>query len=259
MEILPGRRRAIEVAMSAFDRVLIIETAGRVGQVALAAGDAVVPKPASDEGRRRASDLALVVDRLLKEQGWAARDLTAVIVGLGPGSYTGLRVGLASAKALAYATGCRFFGVETFAAIAERASADVRRHFGRCRCVARETISPRLPTSGSRRMGTCEAARIVAASDWLATLRPDTWVSGPAAAHSRVDSRAVCVRSNAEEREPRAIDLLIAAKRYPWAVTTDMWTAEPFYLRGSSAEEKAALNARGPGTVEAAPQGPKRD
>ena len=56
-----------------------------------------------------------------------------------------------------------------------------------------------------------------------------------------------------EEREPRAIDLLTVARRYPWAVATDMWTAEPFYLRGSSAEEKAALSARGPGTVGAAP------
>jgi hypothetical protein len=42
------------------------------------------------------------------------------------------------------------------------------------------------------------------------------------------------------EREPRPADLLTVARSYPWAVTTDMWTAEPLYLRGSSAEEKAA-------------------
>jgi hypothetical protein len=50
-----------------------------------------------------------------------------------------------------------------------------------------------------------------------------------------------------EDREPRPADLLTVARSMPWAVHTDMWTAEPLYLRGSSAEEKAATIAeRGP-------------
>jgi hypothetical protein len=48
---------------------------------------------------------------------------------------------------------------------------------------------------------------------------------------------------SAAERDPRPADLLTVARNCPWAVTTDMWTAEPFYLRGSSAEEKAAGRA----------------
>ena len=142
--------------MSAFDRGLIIETAGRVGQVALTAGDAVVREARLGEGRRRASDLALIVDRLLKEQGWAARDLTAVVVGLGPGSYTGLRVGLASAKTLAYATGCRVFRRRDVRGHRRASPADVQDHFGRCGCIARETVSPRLPANGSERLGSRE-------------------------------------------------------------------------------------------------------
>src|SRR5688500_13614646 len=102
--------------MSAFDRVLILETAGRVGQAALGKGDTVVAEARLEEGRRRASDLGSAIERLLKGYGWKASELTAIVVGLGPGSYTGLRVGLASAKALAYATGAAFFGVESFAA-----------------------------------------------------------------------------------------------------------------------------------------------
>ncbi|MBO0699280.1 MAG: tRNA (adenosine(37)-N6)-threonylcarbamoyltransferase complex dimerization subunit type 1 TsaB, partial [Zavarzinella sp.] len=112
--------------MAAFDRVLVLETAGRVGQVALASGETILVEAPLGQARRRASDLALAVADLLRGQGWAARELTAVVVGLGPGSYTGLRVGLASAKALAYATGSAFFGVETFAAIAVRAPMEVR-------------------------------------------------------------------------------------------------------------------------------------
>ena len=44
--------------------------------------------------------MALVVDRLFREADWEPKSLTAVVVGLGPGSYTGLRVGLAATGAL---------------------------------------------------------------------------------------------------------------------------------------------------------------
>lgn len=220
--------------MADFDRVLIIETSGRVGQVALASGDRVLAEVRLAEAHRRASDLALSVQRLLQDQQWKARELTNVIVGLGPGSYTGLRVGLASAKALAYATGCRFFGVETFAAIALRASlplvsvvADAlqgkvfRRDYGQS---AGGELRPLTPL------------QIVTAGEWRKSLSPDTAVSGPAA--GMFDLPSVCQA----DREPRPIDLLNVSRNCTWAVTTDVWRAEPLYLRGSSAEEKAKSN-----------------
>src|SRR5215213_3884869 len=167
--------------MAAFDRVLVLETAGRVGQVALASGDAVLAEARLEEARRRASDLALTVADLLKAQGWMARDLTAVVVGLGPGSYTGLRVGLASAKALAYATGAAFFGVETFAAVAVRAPAGVRTV-----SVVGDALQGKLFRHDFQRAesGAWEPAGPLAVVDsarWLNSLEPETWVSGPAA------------------------------------------------------------------------------
>jgi tRNA threonylcarbamoyladenosine biosynthesis protein TsaB len=234
---------AIEVAMAAFDRVLVLETAGRVGQVALASGHAVLAEARLEEARRRASDLALAVADLLKGQGWAARDLTAVVVGLGPGSYTGLRVGLASAKALAYATGAAFFGVETFAAVAVRAPAGVLRL-----TVVADALQGKLFRHDFRLVsnGGWEPAgplSVVEAIQWLASLEPETWVSGPAA--GTFDGRLPAGVRLADPgwREPRPGDLLTAARTLPWAVTTDVWTADPFYVRGSSAEEKAARTA----------------
>src|SRR4051794_6344313 len=66
------------------------------------------------------------IDAMLKSESLRPADLTGVVVGRGPGSYTGLRVGLATAKALAYATGCQLRAVDTFAAIAEQAPAEAR-------------------------------------------------------------------------------------------------------------------------------------
>jgi tRNA threonylcarbamoyladenosine biosynthesis protein TsaB len=215
-----------------FDRVLVLETSGRVGQVALASGDHVLAEERLTEAHRRASDLALVVNHLLVNRGWKARDLTGVVVGLGPGSYTGLRVGLASAKALAYAIGCQFFGVETFAAIALRAPQE----FNEISVVA-DALQGRVFRRDYHRNGVLTPLcplQIVTRDDWIKSLRPGLVASGPAA--GLFDVRRV----DETDREPRPIDLLKAAQTCPWAVNTDVWRAEPLYLRGSSAEEKAA-------------------
>jgi tRNA threonylcarbamoyladenosine biosynthesis protein TsaB len=222
--------------MADFDRVLALETAGKIGRAALMDHEAMIAEAKLGEERRRASDLALIVDRLLRGAEWEAANLTAVVVGLGPGTYTGLRVGLASAKALAYAVGCQFFGVETFAAIAIRAPE------GRVSVVA-DALQGKLFRRDYRRSGTLEPDGplvVIAGADWLARLRPATRISGPAAGAWEEKLPAGVAAVNFAERDPRPADLVAVARTCPWAVTRDIWTAEPFYLRGSSAEEKEA-------------------
>src|SRR5207253_2080150 len=80
-----------------------------------------------DEARRHARDLAPAVAALLAEQGWRPRDLHGVVVSRGPGSYTGLRVAVMSAKTLAYVTGCALLAVDTFAAVALQVPAEAAR------------------------------------------------------------------------------------------------------------------------------------
>jgi len=55
-------------------------------------------------------EISVVVERLLEEKGWKITDLDLVAVGVGPGSYTGLRVGAAFAKGLNLATGVSLEG-----------------------------------------------------------------------------------------------------------------------------------------------------
>src|SRR5262249_4022349 len=112
--------RFVEVSV-AESRWLVLETSGKVGQVALAVDQIIRARCRLEVARRHARDLAPAVSELLAEQGWNPRDLTGVIVSRGPGSYTGLRVGIMSAKTMAYATGCVLVGVETFEAIASQA------------------------------------------------------------------------------------------------------------------------------------------
>src|SRR4029077_5174847 len=105
-------------------RLLILETSGRVGRVALAEGANLSDVRTLDEARRAARDLAPAAAELCAARGWKVRELDGVLVSLGPGSYTGLRIGIMSAKTLAYASSCVVLGLPTFAVIARQAPPD---------------------------------------------------------------------------------------------------------------------------------------
>jgi tRNA threonylcarbamoyladenosine biosynthesis protein TsaB len=105
--------------------VLAIETSGVLGSVALlratpAAAMAVetIIERQTTAGERTAQSLVPTIHDALHEVGWRARDLELICVTSGPGSFTGLRIGVVTAKTLAYATGAALVGVHTLAAIA---------------------------------------------------------------------------------------------------------------------------------------------
>lgn len=99
---------------------LAIETSRRESSLALASGARVLVRRLGSEAH--ASGLLATLEELLAELGPSARTrplpLARIFVGLGPGSYTGLRVGLATAQALAFATGAELHGLPSFEALA---------------------------------------------------------------------------------------------------------------------------------------------
>lgn len=97
--------------------VVALETSVRPPSIAVHAdGETTAVRLAAE--RRHASDLLPQLEELLSRRGARARDVRAVFVGTGPGSYTGLRVGIATALGLARGTGAELFGVPSVAALA---------------------------------------------------------------------------------------------------------------------------------------------
>jgi tRNA threonylcarbamoyl adenosine modification protein YeaZ len=91
--------------------ILAIDTSTHLSVAALATGPASFRSSVDDVGRRHGASLLDQLDRLLSEAGLRPGDLALLVVGTGPGSFTGLRVGLATAKTIAYMTGAPVVGV----------------------------------------------------------------------------------------------------------------------------------------------------
>ncbi len=103
--------------------VLAVETSGEAGSAALLRGEAALGVEPLGDGTTRGRSLHPALERLLRGAGAAARDLGLVVVGTGPGSFTGMRVGVAAGRGLAFAAGCPVLGVPSFDALAETAPA----------------------------------------------------------------------------------------------------------------------------------------
>lgn len=93
--------------------VLCIETATNLCSVALCNSDVVISSRESTDIKSHSSMLTVFIEEIFKEHGIRADELEAVAVGKGPGSYTGLRIGVSVAKGLAYGASIPLIGVET--------------------------------------------------------------------------------------------------------------------------------------------------
>lgn len=97
---------------------MLLETATPVCSVAIAEDDRVVASRICAEPNAHSSKLAVFVDELAKEWGRGLSSLDAVCVSSGPGSYTGLRIGVSTAKGLCYALDIPLIAVETLQGMA---------------------------------------------------------------------------------------------------------------------------------------------
>lgn len=218
-----------------------IETSGPRGSVALLSdGNLLGDRDLSREGRRHARTLLAELQGLLEGLHLTPRDVETIAVSIGPGSFTGLRVGVTCAKTWAYATGCRLVAVETFLAIAERSQSAADRLD-----VISDAQRGELFVGRFLRRHDCTWQRdgdtaIVTLDEWVGSLTRDIAVSGPAVDPLRARIAAAALLEPAESCHPRAEEVArIGQRRGEVGATDDVWGLEPLYLRKSAAEEQA--------------------
>ncbi len=216
---------------------LAIETSGPVGSVALLDARQVLAVQNLDLGRQHGQELIPAIHRLFAGCGRRPENLELVAVSVGPGSYTGLRVGVVCAKTLAYTTHCRLAAVDTFQAIACNSPADVS---------SVEVVGDaqrgdlfrgkytRTADGRWRRDGGIEA---IAAEVWATRLRADDVLSGPGTNKFGHLVGGRCRVLPPECRVPGAECVArLGIEAIEAGMATDFWSIEPLYLRRSSAE-----------------------
>jgi tRNA threonylcarbamoyladenosine biosynthesis protein TsaB len=101
--------------------ILSIETATPVCSIGLSENGDVLALKESSEPNIHAARVAVFIDEILNETSTSPEQLSAVAVSMGPGSYTGLRIGVSSAKGLSYSVGIPLIAVNTLQAISAAA------------------------------------------------------------------------------------------------------------------------------------------
>ena len=223
-------------------RLIALETSGRSASVALATLSEdgrladVHQRDLSQTGRRHARTLVPELQSLLSEHGFAPADCEAVAVTLGPGSFTGLRVGVACAKTLAWAAGLKIVGVGTLEVIARQSNASDAVVLANAE---REQLF--VATLSGGRLG----PRTIEDEDALfARLPADAVLTGvvPPAVRERNAGRNWL---SPERGHPQAATLVaLAAEALAAGRTDDPYTLLPDYGRLSAAEEQRAEKMR---------------
>lgn len=93
--------------------VICLETATNLCSVALCDSAGVISLRECNDSKSHASMLTIFIEEIFKERGIRASDLEAIAVSKGPGSYTGLRIGVSVAKGMAYAASIPLIGIAT--------------------------------------------------------------------------------------------------------------------------------------------------
>lgn len=199
-----------------------------------------VAPPESDPSARHGRGLIPAIVALLDAEGLKIAELGAIGVGLGPGSYTGLRIGLTAAKTLAYTIGKPLLAIDSLEAIARNAPDDVlrvavavdaQRGDAYIAGFARETAgTPLLRVSPTR---------IEPVESWANALEPGTLVLGPALLKLLPTWPDHVHLGTIDQGHPDPARLIpLASEALEAGRTLDPFFVEPVYLRRSAAEDQ---------------------
>jgi len=225
-------------------RILALETTEAIGGVAACDDDNLLLELKLDTNMRSAQSLAPGLKRLLEEVGWRPRDVELVGVTMGPGSFTGLRIGVVTAKTFAYAVEAEILGVDTLEVVAAGLPPEVDSVSVAVDAQRGQVVAGCFQRRQDGHFAAAEPGRLLDVDTWLQDLPNGTWVSGPILGKlsDRLPDTVRPVKP--EYWAPSVAQVaMLAARLHGEGKRHDVWKLTPRYSRQSAAEEKWARKA----------------
>jgi len=237
MGIIPEIKAVPSLASEA--KVLLLETSGSSGIVALGFGSTIVAHRVLEIAKRHVSDMAPAIAEMLKECGWEAKNLDAIATGIGPGSYTGLRIGLMSARTLAMMTGARLLGISTFEILAQHCLEVGHAKIEIIADAQQDKIYAQSFENNNSNLISASELKIVSAAEWIANRDISFAIAGPGVPKVlplRQANQGMVVEQSGNINKESF--LALALKKLFSHHSDDPLSLQPLYLRRSSAEEQ---------------------
>ena len=168
-------------------KILALETIDVSAGIALLEDEQVLASAVLPPQQRSAQFLAPAVRDLLESQGWKPADIQLIAIAQGPGSFTGLRVGIAFAKIFAYAVGADIIALNTLELLAQAApdqvskisaALDAQRNQVICQQFVRDETGNWIPQN---------EMELLDLEDWAESVPQDGVLTGPVLAQNQLD------------------------------------------------------------------------
>lgn len=228
--------------------LLAVETSGATASIAIVDRSGNIHERIADgAGRQRTRTLVSDIDRLLRDCGIQPKEIESVAVSAGPGSFTGLRIGIVFAKTFSWSIGAHLIAVDTFATIAHQTRDSIAGHDVQIRDGSITVISDAqrgeffaadfVTIPGSDELAVITPLRIIRTED----LSPNSIITGPGIEKLPPSTQSLLRLAEPEFRQPRAASIArTALKMAAREQFADPDTLEPIYVRRSYAEEKSS-------------------
>ncbi|MCL2005477.1 MAG: tRNA (adenosine(37)-N6)-threonylcarbamoyltransferase complex dimerization subunit type 1 TsaB [Planctomycetaceae bacterium] len=223
-------------------KLLALETTEKYGSVALLDDNNVLAEAVLPKNQRSSQTLHPALHSLFLESQIAATEIDAVAVVAGPGSFTGLRVGVTAAKVFAYAIGAKIVVIDTFQAVASAAPTHSGMISVGVDAQRGEAVVAVLRRSEFGQAEMVEGPALIAVEDWWKHIDryEDVLFTGPALEKwsGKVPSHLV-LADEADWFPKASIAGKLAVERVRLTGQyDDVWSLLPIYSRLSAAEEK---------------------
>ena len=222
-------------------KVLGIETSGLVGNIAVCDGDRVVASKTYGKNFSHGKEIVSTIELLFNEINQEPGDIDLIAVSTGPGSYTGLRVGVTCAKTLAYGLGKPVIDVPTLDVLVENVKDNSAKTICPVLDAKRKSVYACIYDRSSNENKKTTDFLIISPDSLIEILPESTLIFGDGIAPYRdiftqknltiVEDEKLCIANAADVAR-------LGLERYEQGIRCEINALAPLYLRKSEAEER---------------------